>query len=793
MDSIELRRSTSSESLRPVSEPDVAVTIPISNLPARDTVVDDTQALSETRCPSPHAKTLQNEAPESQPTITIRCDSSLEDQVHGQPETLNHEALSSLPKRPVYYSLGILNVAIVIIGTVISLAALAFLIFLWAGRGQNPEGQLSSHAWRSIMLSGRLPQLITISALILRVSLSSQAVICTSCVAALVLERRAIPLSQSAPLSVLRSVSSEPRVLIYHIFRRKALAPLFHPEVILLLFVALGNIAVQFSSTILLSDLHEQSVVGFPREIRVNFTTSPDGSGGLQGISYSFKEFPIFGEISSGYRAAPNSLGLSDTDVKRHVMLPFTKDRTDIRSFEGPSIVMSSRVACMPPVISGEIGSYPSPDTPSLYRYVAGRILVEDTFRGAGLAPQPICNSIQCLSEIPFKCGVPSIDIAQGAQPVGGAFCTPIKYIPPVTSNWRLNSSLWTLDSSIYLALSTNLNSEDWDMPNVSAAQTLPQDDIHEEWTSYNFGNGRVINASLCFFAENCMVSNVSMRTDQALTEPSLGHRGDNSDTADVRKLLGASPTAQDLAERGVMIVKSITDPDDHPFGIYDQSQIPPLLYGASILDSSSGLTRPNTTYLGCETCEIDAVVTTREYARVFLDIIRTSGRASVALQSVNTMLVQSLHDQLLEFNNISLPVQVAQTISTAIPVRYTGLIAVMVLTVANIACILAIATLYISRSRYTIVGNYWHAVSQTVSDLTSDTLFRGNQATDAEISDFLKEDERLVRLVRSPETGHVKIVEAEPATRAALGSEKHTSTVQLTWARMKSWRKRSV
>lgn len=719
-------------------------------------------------------------------TSTLRNDSPLEDLNQCPSEALNSGLPPPIQKRPIYHSLGLANATVIVGGTILSLAALAFLVFLWAGRGKNPEGQLSSYAWRSIMLSGRFVQLITITTLVLRASISSQTAICTSCVAALILERRSIPLSQSVPLSALRSVNSGPRDLIHRIFRNGGYTRVLYLEVILLLLIALGNIALQFSSTILLSDLHEHLLVEFPKEVQPNLTIDGDVSVVVSKWMYPLEVIPLFGEISSGYAATPNSLGLSDTGLKRHVMLPFQKGRTTLRSYEGPAIVMSSRVACIPPEIDGEVGSAISTDrTLRLSGYMTGRILVETSIIRAGLAVQRSCNSTQCQSEIPFHCTVPSSLLNE----IVTAYCTPSQTNQSTTSEWRLdNISTWIPETSIVLAFATNFNTEGWESLSNHTTK-LHEHIIKQEWASYNFGNGRVINTTLCFFNANVMVSNVSMGTSKELVEPSLGYLVDPLDTVNIRNFLGVNPTIQGPSERDTLEVKNITDRSDHIFGAHNTSQIPTSQSTAHWIEYFLKFTSANETFAGCDICDANVVSSAREYHRVFLDIIQSTWRASVAIQCIYTMVAQSLHYQYLNFNTISTPVQVAQTVSTTIPVRYSGLIAVVALVIMSTACALAITALYLSHSHYAMLGNFWHAISQTASDLTADILSRSNQADDPEVSDFLKENDPPVRLMKSSENGHIKIAKVEPIPHEPLGSEKPRTTMQLMWARVKKWR----
>ncbi|KAI8626639.1 hypothetical protein F5Y19DRAFT_445613 [Xylariaceae sp. FL1651] len=91
----------------------------------------------------------------------------------------------SMPRKPtsqrvklsIYKSIGGFNTFIIILGTIASFSSLRFLTFLWFGHGSKPGSQAATHAWRAILLSGRLTQMVTVSALTLRTSISMQSAI----------------------------------------------------------------------------------------------------------------------------------------------------------------------------------------------------------------------------------------------------------------------------------------------------------------------------------------------------------------------------------------------------------------------------------------------------------------------------------------------------------------------------------------------------------------------------------------------------------------------------------------
>ncbi|KAI0154971.1 hypothetical protein GGR57DRAFT_465574 [Xylariaceae sp. FL1272] len=692
---------------------------------------------------------------------------------------------SDQPKRlSMKDALGLANASMIVAGTILSLATLAFLVFLWAGRGFDLDGHAASRVWRTIMFSGSLTQLVTISSLILRASISAQTAICTSFVAALVLERRSVPLSQSASLSVLRSVNAGPRHLIWQLLRRNSWYRLFGVELGLFYILALGSIAIQFASTVLVSDLHDSSLVGFPQGIERNLTLSKAQDGALAGWEQPVRDYSLFGELYSGYRASPDLNGLSDTGSKRHAMMPFNKplDRMTIREYDGPSIVFSSRVACMPPTINdGEISDFVYEATEHIAGTIQGQVLVQDTLSRAGLDSQGKCDLDGCPSKIPFECAVPTVPYPDY---VGSSFCTPQDTDPNIFSSpWRVDITNWTSAANVVLVFSSNVQYTGFNTSKTGSI-SLPKPVIKDEWVSYDFGNQQTVNASFCYIASNLMLSNVSMGTNVTLEEPTLGYRNDLSDTQNIRRMLGADPQVQGLSERDILTVSEIKDNKDHVYGA-SQDTVPDSQFGASLLDWFMLLTTANQTFTGCEVCEANASLTARDFRRVFLDTLTTTQRASVALQTSYTILAQSLHDQFLEFLTLPSTIKITRTQASNIPVRYSGLIAVVVLVVVDLMCILLLTALYLSHSRYSMIGDYWHAISQIVSDISWDILPRANQRKDRIITRHLRRDDRPVRLVRLAETGLVKIVDAEyaPVPQSKLrGTWGPTSFIARTW-----------
>ncbi|KAG6356269.1 hypothetical protein INS49_015656 [Diaporthe citri] len=156
-----------------------------------------------------------------------------------------------IPRPPISESLGLWTCTIIAGGTAITLAVLGFLIFLWSGEGLA-GGEGATYIWRKIMLSESWPaQTVTICSLVLRTVAAAQAAVCTSLVAALLLERRRLPLSKVVPVSIKRGVNDGPFSLVREVFSRRYLQPVLSVEMVLVLFSTMVTFGIQFTSTTL--------------------------------------------------------------------------------------------------------------------------------------------------------------------------------------------------------------------------------------------------------------------------------------------------------------------------------------------------------------------------------------------------------------------------------------------------------------------------------------------------------------------------------------------------------------
>lgn len=237
-------------------------------------------------------------------------------------------------------------------GTFVAAGALAFLFFLWLGEGPD-GGENATKSWRWFILRQKVTQAITVSSLVLRTVIGAQATLCTSLVAAVVLEQHGMPLSKVAQLSTLRSINDGPLQLTWLLLRSGPRSATLLKVLAIVLLVA--SVTIQFSSTILVTDLGNLSLVDDPVATAIPVGLTLSGAFANTPIN-ALQRSPVpipFGEIPSGIDATPTKVGYSDTGIVQRVFPPFTpRSITTVRLYSGNAFTVKSRFVCVPPSLS---------------------------------------------------------------------------------------------------------------------------------------------------------------------------------------------------------------------------------------------------------------------------------------------------------------------------------------------------------------------------------------------------------------------------------------------------------
>lgn len=636
-----------------------------------------------------------------------------------------------------------------------------------------------------------MPRAIKLTSIILRFIVTMQATICTSMVAALLLERLVVPRSQVAHASVMRGVNDEPFKLLMLMlsYKRNLSHILWHPEAWLIFSVALVTLALQFTSTILLSDMHSFVMVGDLNTTTVkSLFAYPEGENFAlfqAGILPGAPVYPVFGEVPTSHDSNPDNRGFSDTGLTQRGFLPMLNSdtRTSVREYDGMGMTMSSRVVCMRPVIA---------DASLYHDYVEfgqlqGVLDYGQSLQEARPGTGPLCNSSDNCTQAAFSCTIPAAGIlsewAAGCcaiDAVGGNYADLDQPVwDPATGPWSENSSVW-------LVYSTTMRQEEWEPLPPGRFMPLNRRPDDSEWAIYEPIPGYFIKVAVCFSAFNFAYRDIRMKAAGATTErptPWSLVVNDLSYLNETEAYLGLNPSGQAIANRLDLHIK----PDDST-GSDTSYTSPPTMNelihlpnedvspSAMTVDSlqvelnfelSDGSSK-NATFAVCTHCIIEAVSVHLSYQIVFSNMLlgNTSGagRAANALHAFVNLAGFNVYNQFLAGTmDVVEQVRLVTTHVVTVPGSWppsvskcAGFIAVASLLAAYIALVTGITVLYIRHTRYSRYGNVWHVISQlAASEELEEILELGNNESDKAVVEGLRtkeanKDDVLVKLEKT-------------------------------------------
>lgn len=268
--------------------------------------------------------------PSSQPLAPLQNDT--EESVAG----IDEPDLYSLPKPiPSHRKIGTFGICVLISGYITSLGSYAFLCFLWTSNENNST-------WRWIIITGLIKAAVTISSGVIRTSIAAQSTICTSMLAALMMEMVPFTATSSAILSIKRFAGGDPWTLLLANGSKKWIL------LLLIISTCLNSIVSQFISTFLISDLAEGQMSGDPRTYRYPSTSPLHIKWEPDWPFLSPPSFPTFAEYTE---PSPQASDVDDTGVSLRGLLPIglSTIRESIHNYSGMGTILNSRVVCMRP------------------------------------------------------------------------------------------------------------------------------------------------------------------------------------------------------------------------------------------------------------------------------------------------------------------------------------------------------------------------------------------------------------------------------------------------------------
>lgn len=558
-------------------------------------------------------------------------------------------------------------------------------------------------------------------------------------------------------------------------YKSKVSAILWHLEPWLIILVALLSLSLQFTSTILLSDMHPFAIIGDPNTQTAKGLYSWPGQDKFtlfqHGLITDEPIYPVFGEVHTTHNSSPDSLGFSDTGLVQRGLLPMSDSdiRTSVRKYDGMGMVMSSRVACMRPVIS-DASFYIDHGR---FGRLLGNLNYNQSLQDARPGTGPLCSLSEQCEQVVFDCAIPATlgEIEKWAAGgcdivgVGGNFRDLHR------TAWDPDTGPWSENSSVWLVYSTTMGEEQWEaLPHLLPMPPgLPSGD--SEWTVYEIVPGYFIKLAVCFAAFNFAYRDVRMTAAGATTEPSTPWSlvlDEAFNLEEVETYLGLNPARQSITDRGILTLQiqpnstandtvSTTLPPLYDVVHLPEDEISPIALTVDSLqlelnyDLTNG-NSTNTTFALCSRCTIEASPLHVEYAFLFSRILSgespDGGRAADALHALlNVAGFNTYHQFLANSMDVLEKVQVVTTRVVTVPGSWppsastcAGLITVGSLLAAYIILVPGVTVLYARRTRYSRYANVWHVISQLVaSEELEETLELGNNAGDKDVVEGLR------------------------------------------------------
>ncbi|GAW24127.1 hypothetical protein ANO14919_137080 [Xylariales sp. No.14919] len=686
-------------------------------------------------------------------------------------------------------SIGGYGLLVIIGGAIASIASLAFLVFLWTGRGSSPGAIHASPAWRAIVLGEWIAQATTLAALVIRSVVAAQATVCTALLASLLLERHRVPKSDVAQLSVLRAINDGPLKLTWLVLR--SFSRLICIETALVFSLAVGSLALQFASTILFSDLHELTMAANVAPFPVNDYVPENVTEAYN--TYTVANPPtyaVFGELSHNASSTPDAKGFSATGPRTRAFIPLAEpsNRTSIHTYNGNAVSLFSSVACMRPIIRS---SYASASINRVngndydYGRLAGSLHYGESLREAHSVPN-LCSSDKCLATH-FNCSIPGVvGYHSGWQ---GSFCVAdtVGDSPydgsGLSKSWDSVTEPWSNYSLVYLFFSTNMHDTDWGISrNPLPLNSAPEASVGE-WNSYEIEPNRFINVTLCFSTFHIDLRSVKLAATGDLEEPQVTlSTATDGDSSQVRKYLGVSEANATFADRGILTIENTEEPERLSPVLTEENPTKKtnltlaeattnLLLELGVYYALSGNSAPETSFPTCTECNFFGAQHHFELSGLIQDIIYDTGRAAHALQAYTTVIANSLFHEFRKSFQGTEEVHIAftKTVRAAACQIYgcKGLIAVASLIAFHLVCVALTTCIYVRLTQFSRQGNTWHAVSQLTGPQLETTMRKANDMGDDELATEINEEGNdILMTLRKMEDGHIYVVEQEEETK---------------------------
>ncbi|KAK7943607.1 uncharacterized protein PG986_012720 [Apiospora aurea] len=490
---------------------------------------------------------------------------------------------------------------------------------------------------------------------------------------------------------------------------------------ILVVLTALLVTISQFTSTILISDFSSTNITKSFESITVNYNMLVQQDN----INFAGSAPSAFWRFAEKTEPPTKGDGIADTGPSLRGMIPWAdaSRRRKLRFYEGPAVVLDARVACIRPGLSDTTLGDPEDPNGGVGRFLRGNITLGTEYAALG-ASTAASNDEDFHDSTSFGCmlGVGSHHAfgSKGTSSICEVRCP--QSLP--------GSSLFNQTSgSPYLIVKTEGKGLDTD---GFVWEELVASD-RGVWKSFSTRDDRrVLSLSVCFAQSAYGGVNVTMRGLSTRDEPTIAWNPSLSDTRDlgtistlaVREHFGVTNKNLSLPERGVMSLDvRMSQPVDYRlflpgFGRYFDT----LLLGFNDDMPTRKVSAAHDTVIA-----------------LFEQITDETDNPAYAMQTLFTILFQmQYYDRNYAFGAAGLAnYDIGESVS--IPVRWTGLCGTLAILALHLFVVFTTLALFLARTEVSLLGNYWPAVAQVVSDDTAPLLKQADGMRDKEVKKLMK------------------------------------------------------
>lgn len=654
---------------------------------------------------------------------------------------------------------------IVLLGWILEIVVLAALTFLWVGMGPESGGEEASQLWRFISLGDLAPQAVTVCSVILRTVINLQATICTALVAALLLEARAVRMPSIALFSVLRAVNGGPSSITEQlIWTPREFIKSLPAFLVLILYIM--TIASEFTSTILLEDFQEISLMVNAIEHRVNtIMTHPDMLAPSANASLTSMVWesgpPSYPSFAEEMIEAPleDLQDTTDTGLIRRAFLPFAaSERQNLHRYQGGAVLWESRVICTRPQVTGRI-EYEQEYGSWWPRLVGTASWLSDQAFGNFTCER---GATRCTDK-PFDCALPFHENRTRTTSIMNK--KPISLCLFNHTDQRKVTGPYF--SNIMMVLDTKTSYLGW--LDFEANKTtpsgryigeeIPDNTSSGEWSSHIWNSVVKLNVTVCQSYMHLDLQNIKASSPNGTREPTLNYDSSKTrwDTGEILKLVGHGGFEQ--SDRGILTISESSE--------ISKDQLQSMFQGSSNYEFMSKVANAsrlvdqylsfivtevkagvltslgprNYTVYFCTQCPIAGNWTDPHYSIsvLFESVLDATGSAASAWSSMMFWLAQAEYYIGLPGVDFGANSTMVYSRPVSLPHKWLGFGIVTGIIITNMSIVASITWLYLRNTKFSIYGDVWHTIAQIISPDTRHLLEKATKSTDRQVEKSLK------------------------------------------------------